>query len=174
MANQITFKILTEDICRTISQEHHLRFIKSDPIYRSQPPIVINKFTKPKETHNVKGDGHCTYHAVCYAISGSEISFQRIKLLAADEIHENGDKYQFIPHDQLEKLESETRSLNPVDWGGESQLIALSGKLHVPIYVFDSQLPNPEWLKMQIDTWPFNPIQVFPVSLFNMLLSITY
>ena len=75
MADQITFKIPTDNICREISNEYHLRFIISDPLYRSQPQIIISKFTPPKQTHNVKGDGHCTYHAVCYAISGSEISF---------------------------------------------------------------------------------------------------
>ena len=75
MADQIIFKIPTENICREISNKHHLRFIISDSLYRSQPPIIINNFTQPKKTHNVQGDGHCTYHAVCYAISGSEISF---------------------------------------------------------------------------------------------------
>ena len=85
-----------------------------------------------------------------------------MKQLAADEIHENGNKYQFIPNDRLDELERETRSLNPVDWGGESQLIALSGKLHVSIYVFDRQLGIPFWVKMQTDTWPnFQPIQAF-------------
>ena len=115
MADLITFYIPTVNICREISLQHHLRFIISDPIFRSQPPIIISKFTLPKETHNVKGDGHCTYHAVCYSISGSEISFQKIKLLAADEIHENGNKYEYIRNDILDELERETRSLNPVD-----------------------------------------------------------
>ena len=74
----------------------------------------------------------------------------------------------------LEQLERETRSLDPGDWGGESQLIPLSGKLHVPIYVFNRQLPIPEWVKMQTETWPnFNPIQVFHF-LFNIILKIIY
>ena len=133
MAHQITFKIPTDNICREISNEYHLRFIIFDPLYHSQPPIIIFKFTKPIKTHNVQGDGHCTYNAVCYSISGSEISLKKIKTLAFDEIHENGNKYQFIPNDMLDELERETRSLDPGDLGGESQLIALSGKLHVPI-----------------------------------------
>ena len=129
MADQISFKIPTENICREISNKHHLRFIISDLLYRSQPPIIINNFTKPKETHNVQGDGHCTYHAVCYAISGSEISFHKIKQLAADEIHENGDKYEFIPNDRLDVLERETRSINPVDWGGRISTNSSFGKI---------------------------------------------
>ena len=162
MADQISFKILTETICREILNQHHLRFIISDPLYRSQPPIFISKFTQPNQIHDVKGDGHCTYNAVCYSISGSEISFKKIKQLEADEIHVNGNKYQFIPNEMLHQLELETRSLNPMDWGGEYQLIALSGTLHVPIYVFDRQLSIPQWVKMQTDTWPnFDPIQVF-------------
>ena len=161
MADQITFKIPTENICRELSHQHHLRFIISGSLYRSAPPIVISKFTQPKKIYKVKADGHCTYHAVCYSISGSEISFQKIKSLADDEIHDNGNKYQFIPNDRLDDLERETRSLHPVDWGGESQLIALSGKLHVPIYVFNRQLPISQWVKIQTDTWQnFNPIHV--------------
>ena len=63
------------------------------------------------------------------------MSFKTIKILAADEIHENGNKYEFIPNEMLDELERETRALNPVDWGQEYQLIALSGKLHIPICV---------------------------------------
>ena len=64
----------------------------SDSLYRSKFSIQIFKFTHPKYTHDVKGVGNCTYKAVCYSISGTEISFKKIKILAADEIHENGDK----------------------------------------------------------------------------------
>ena len=65
----------------------------------------------------------------------------------------------------LVALERETRSLNPVDWGGEYKLIAISGKLHILIYVFNHQYPIPQWVKMQTDMWPnFNPIQVFHLS----------
>ena len=98
MADQINFTYPTENICREISNEHHFRFIISYSLYRSNPSIIISKFTEPKETHNVHGDGHGTYNAVCYSIFRSELSFKKIKTLAADEIHENGNKYQLIPN----------------------------------------------------------------------------
>ena len=161
MEDLIPFKIPTEDICREISNKHHLRFVISDSDYRSNPTIMISKFTPPKDTHNATGNGHCTYNSVCYSVSGSEISFKKIKQLAADEIHENGAKYEFIPNQMLVELEREARSLDPIDWGGEYQLIALSGKLQIPIYVFNRALPIPQWVKMQTDLWPgFAPIQV--------------
>ena len=70
-------------------------------------------------------------------------------------------KYEFIPNQMLVELEREARSLDPIDWGGEYQLIALSGKLQIPIYVFNRALPIPQWVKMQTDLWPgFAPIQV--------------
>ena len=89
------------------------------------------------------GNGHCTYNSICYSVSGCEVSLKKIKQLAADEIHENGAKYEFIPNQMLVELEREARSLNPIDWGGEYQLIALSGKLQIPIYVFNRALPIP-------------------------------
>ena len=161
MADLIPFKLPTEDICREISNRHHLRFVKSDSNYRSTPSIMISKFTPPKDTHNSTGNGHCTYNSVCYSISGSEVSLRKIKSLAGDEIHENGDKYEFIPNQMLIEIEREARSMDPIDWGGEYQLIALSGKLQIPIYVFNCDLPIPQWVKMQTDRWPeFTPIQV--------------
>ena len=161
MADLIPFKIPTEDNCREISNTHHLRFVKTDSIHRSRPTIMITKFTPPKDTHNVKGNGHCTYNSICYSVSGSEVSFKKIKMLSADEIRENGDKYEFIPNQMLIELEREARSMDPIDWGGEYQLIALSGKLQISIYVFNRELPIPQWVKMQTDKWPgFAPIHV--------------
>ena len=49
MADQITFQIPTKNICREISNQHHLRFVISDPLYRSKPAIQISKFSQPKE-----------------------------------------------------------------------------------------------------------------------------
>ena len=98
---------------------------------------------------------------MCYLISGSERSSTKIRMLAADELRENGEKYEFIPNEVLVDIEQETRALAYNNWGGEYQLIALSGKLHIPIYVFNRTLDVPQWFKIQTDMWPeFNQIQV--------------
>ena len=70
----------------------------------------------------------------------------------------------------LVALEREIRSLNPVDWGEEYQLIAFSGKLHIPIFVFNHQLFIPQWIKMKTETGPnFNHIQVYHLSFYNVV-----
>lgn len=140
----IPFKFPTVDICRELSNKHNLRLNKFDTNYRSSPTIKISKFTSPKNTYNATGNGHCTCNSVCYLISKSEVSVKKIKILATDEIHENYDKYEFIPNNMLIQLEQDTRSMYPVDCAGEYQFIALSGKLPIHIFVFDRGLPIPE------------------------------
>ena len=122
MDGNVPFKIPTEATSRQLSNIHHLQFVKSDSVYRSRPVINISPFTKPKDTFNVR-DGQCMYNAVCYSISGSERSSKKIRLVAADELLENGAKYEFIPNDIVAALERETRNLKQNNWGAEYQLI---------------------------------------------------
>ena len=79
------------------------------------------------------------YRSVCLLLSGSEVSYEQIKLLTAESLEEHRRDFVNIGEDAIADFIEE--ALTDRAYGEQSHLIALSVRLRISIYVF-----NPIWI----------------------------
>ena len=162
---QIDFRVIPKAESVYLSAEFNLHqgILYSD--YRSEPLIpgddtspptipllTIENTVPPNVCGNVAGVGNCLYRAVCLSISGSEVSFEQIKLLIAESLEEHRRDFVNIGEDAIDDLIEE--ALTDGAYGEQSHLIAISVRLRIPIYVFNPLWTPPAWATMSTELNP--------------------
>ena len=123
------------------------------------PLLTIDNTVPPNVCGDVAGDGNCLYRAVCLSISGSEVSFDEIKLLTAESLEEHRRDFVNIGEEAINDLIEE--ALTDGAYGEQSHLIALSVRLRIPIYVFNPLWTPPAWATMSTELNPnCDPVEV--------------
>ena len=172
--NQVTsinFRVIPKAESDFLSTEFYLRQGNLYSDFRSQPSILnditspptiplitIENTVSPTVCGNVIGDGNCLYRAVCLSISGSEVSFERIKELTVKSLETHRREFAHIDEDIVDNLIEEARTDGA--WGEQSHLIALSVGLRIPIYVFNWILNPPKWETMSTLQPTCAPVEV--------------
>ena len=116
------------------------------------PLLTIDNTVPPNVCGEVAGDGNCLYRAVCLSISGSEVSFDEIKLLTAESLEEHRRDFVDIGEVAIGDLIEE--ALSDGAYGEQSHLIALSVRLRILIYVFNPLWTFPAWATMSTELNP--------------------